>query len=298
MKQPSLFRGAAIGCVSILIFYELVLRLLAPVVNKGQDQFTTNIIRLENYFDGRAHGNTVVIGSSLAARIPESALPAGWTNLSLAGDSALTGLEIVSSHNHLPKRVLIETNVLDRETNNDVVQKIKGFPRPFIRSVFWFERTAYAPVNIVVAEVEKSRKGANEAADNIPPDFTGQLKMKQRSFAEPPSAELLAKNFATLKALVRQLKIRGTDVSFFEMPEDRSLMELQNFLVRRAMVRKFASEEGLCWNQIDRGEQWHTTDGEHLLSTDAMRAGRRLGPGCGPGSRPERKGLVKSKAGS
>jgi hypothetical protein len=71
--------------------------------------------------------DVVVVGSSVAWRLKEEYFwPPRVRNLSLAGGSPLTGLEIVANRPNPPKIVLIETNVLTRETDSALIEKFSG----------------------------------------------------------------------------------------------------------------------------------------------------------------------------
>src|SRR5690349_15530048 len=124
-----LVKHAAITLIALLAMYEAALRVTAPVVKQGADQFATNTIVLENYFDQSEVPNTVVVGSSLAERLP-LASNGQWINLSLAGGDPLTGLEIIATSRKLPKRVMVEINVADKGDNPELLRKITNWPRP------------------------------------------------------------------------------------------------------------------------------------------------------------------------
>jgi hypothetical protein len=258
-----------------LAVYETALRTVAPAVDGGQDQFSTNVVRLENYVDHADARGTVIVGSSLAARLPLDTLPPHWTNLSLAGDSALTGLEVIAASQDAPQRVLVEINFLDRGSATSTVKDVVGWPQPLLRRLFWSYRTAYRPMNLVVAGVSwlvKQRRHAPRQ-EAPPPDFHGLLAMQQKDFAKQPGAALVP-DLAELRSLVAKLKRNGTQVAFFEMPMDRSLMNTpREIALRQAISKQFA---GFCFFSLDRGQGWQTGDGLHLLRQDAVKAADAL----------------------
>lgn len=146
----SSLRGAAIVAIVVLGTYEVALRMTAPHVDSGQDQFATNAIRLENYVDDAQSAEGVVLGSSLTARIPSDAWPRNWQVLSQSGGSAMTGLEVIVRTSPLPKRILIEINTLDSQKNADNIANAVDWSRRDIRKVLWLSRTAYRPANLLV----------------------------------------------------------------------------------------------------------------------------------------------------
>jgi len=260
--------------------YEASLRLIAPVVEQGADQFATNTIVLESYFDRPERPDTVVVGSSLAERLQLDS-KRQWTNLSLAGGDALTGLEIVAASRKFPKRVAIEINVADKRHDPELLRKIIKWPRPELRSYYWSYRTAYMPMNLLADRIKKAtrKKGyaLDPTADKIPPqNFSNLLKIERDAYERSPNAETLAANVSRMKQIVHTLQSKGSTIVFFEMPVDRSLTQMpRSRAIRATMVREF-NPENFCWLLLDRGEHWHTADGVHLLPQSAARAAYAL----------------------
>jgi hypothetical protein len=273
-----LLRNVALTFLVTLAMYEGFLRVAAPQVDQGQDQFATNTIRLENYVDHPEMRGTVLVGSSLSARIPDAALPRGWTNLSLAGGSALTGLEIVANAARAPKVVLVEINFLDRTSDRKAVSRATGWPDTTLRRLFWFYRTAYRPMNLLVSSVARWVKAhrARAKVETAPPDFQGLLSQQKRDFASLPAKAALDIGVSRLRRLVHVLEAKGTKVAFYEMPTDASLMETPRERAMRIAVRSAMGPPQYCWLVLDRGEAWKTGDGLHLLYQDAVRAARRM----------------------
>lgn len=272
-----LVRNVAITFVVVLGLYEGGLRMTSPSLDSGQDQFTTNVIRLENYVDHPEGRGTVIVGSSLAARIPEELLPPDWRNLSLAGDSALTGLEVVANVPQPPKRVLVEINLLDRSGDSTMIQHAVAWPQPQLRQLFWFYRTAYRPMNLLVSTVSKFVKGRHRGSEiqSKPPNFQGLLAAQAQDFAKPPNTAL-AVNLEHLSRLVTRLRARGAKVAFFEMPIDHSLTDTPRANMMRSAVRKMFDDKHYCWLDLDNGENWQTGDGLHLLRQDGAKIAARI----------------------
>ena len=272
-----LIRNVLLTFIAVLGVYEGALRLTAPRIDLGQDQFTTNIIRLENYVDHPEVGGTVIVGSSLAARIPGESLGSGLENLSQAGGSALTGLEVVAAVPHAPKYVLIEINVLDKGVEPAIAKQVLDWPEPQLRALFWFYRTAYRPINLLVKQVstfvKKETRGPR--TQRAPPNFKGLLAQRAHEFSKPPD-NFLAPNIARMGDLIRMLQAKGTTVVFFEMPVDRSLVNAPHSRDVRHAVEAAFDRRHFCWLTLDHGEAWQTGDGIHLLRQDAASIGQRL----------------------
>ena len=251
--MKSSLRGAAVFAIIILGTYEAALRMTAPQVDSGQDQFATNSIRLENYVDNAQSATGVVLGSSLTARVPSDAWPREWQVLSQSGGNALTGLEVIVRTTPLPKRILIEINTLDSQASADDVANAVDWTRRDIRKVLWLSRTAYRPANLLVWS-QRPLIGPN--FEGAAAGFAMLLAGQRKAYALPPDA-WLAGNLRRVKEIVDFLKDKAVKVEFFEMPVDRELMQTPRAqIIRRATMSYFSGCESIAgsrWTTVETG---------------------------------------------
>lgn len=252
----------------IIVVYEAGLRVARPRVDAGQDQFATNVIRLENYVDRGERAAGVLVGSSLTARVPEDAWPEGWQVLSQAGGDALTGLEVISRTNPLPARVLIEINTIDSDGDEAAVTGATGRLQRWIRRVLWLTRTANRPANLLVWKF-RALGGSN--GEHASSSFARLLGERQRSYAVGPD-DRIAKSLVRIKRIVDQLRRNGVEVGFFEFPVDKSLVQTMRTQSIRTLSHRAFPPSVYCWLTVDDGQTWRTIDGIHLLPIDARRA--------------------------
>jgi hypothetical protein len=265
-------RSAALAAIIVLGTYEAALRVAAPNVDSGQDQFATNSIRLENYVDHAKSAAGVVVGSSLTAGIPTDAWPKDWQVLSQSGGNSLVGLEVIANTRALPKMVLIEINALDTPVNADDVANAVSWPRRNLRSALWLTRTANRPVNLLVW----SRRPLGAAHVEAPAaGFALLLAAQRKSYALPPDARL-TENLRRMKEIVDRLKRASVEVVFFEMPVDRELVQTPRAQGMRRAARSLFPQSDYCWLALDGGGNWRTIDGIHLVAQDARRAAQML----------------------
>lgn len=265
-------RITLLTCLAALALYEGALRLAKPQVDEGADMGLTNAIRLENYADATAP-DTVIVGSSLAGRLQPRMLPDNWSNIALTGGSALTGLHVVAESPLVPRRVIVETNYLDRPSDAPTLHALNDWPRPMLRQLFWFTRTAYMPVNLVFSKVEdavqRRRARGGGYAESAPANQADLTAALQPAYSQVPDLSHLPE----LAALVEQLTARGIEIDFVELPVETNLTKGRHLvLMQQRLKAMFASA---CWLRLDPGP-WHTGDGEHLLTQDAARAAKEL----------------------
>lgn len=107
----------------------------------------------------------VLVGSSVAWRLKEEyfSLPR-FRNLALAGGSPVTTLEILAKQPSLPRIILIETNVLSREADGELIAQFSGgkraealFLRPVRTAIAAYETWNHAPPSPTEARAEQDR---------------------------------------------------------------------------------------------------------------------------------------------
>jgi hypothetical protein len=195
-------------------------------------------------------------------------------NLGLAGDGAITGLEIVSESNARPKLVLVEINRLAVAPNKDRVKFLFRFPERFLRKYFRVFRAGYDPVNLIHRAVSVLMHKA-DFEPSLPPEVTRSLIVSQRSaLAQPPDVAGLRANLRMLAILIQKLRARGAIVGFFEMPVEPGLEELPGPAGVRAEVAKAFPAQAFCWIALPAGAP--TVDGIHLNAEGASGIGRRI----------------------
>ncbi|WP_370141020.1 hypothetical protein [Bradyrhizobium diazoefficiens] len=173
----------------------------------------------------------MLVGSSVAWRLKEEyfSLPR-FRNLALAGGSPVTVLEILAKQPSLPKIILIETNVLSREPDSELIGQFSGSARaeaPFLRpvrtAVAAYERWNHAPPNPAQARAEQDRllKEPPSTFDN-----KAYLDLALRQMNEGEATGPVRVNVARTRELIDDVQRRGSRAFLIEIPfegRDRGL---------------------------------------------------------------------------
>lgn len=264
----------ALTALLVICAYEVFLRLANPQVAMGQDQFSTNRIRLENYVDRSHQAAAVVLGSSLTARVPDDAWPTGWQVLSQAGANALVGLEVVEGIGTRPEAVLIEINTLDTAYNKEEARAVFGWASRTARRMLWFTRTANRPANLLTWSM-RPRSGSGSERPGM--GFSVQLTRHQEYYAKGAERQLM-ENLRLARLKIESLRRAGVAVVFFEMPVDPSLADLARSRQIRQSVAAVFPPNSYCWRLITAGGA-RTIDGIHLVTQDARAAAAGIASG-------------------
>jgi hypothetical protein len=224
--------------------------------------------------------DVVLLGSSLGFRLKEEYFATeGVRNLALAGGSPITGLEVVLHQSRLPRLVLVETNVLSRPPDENVIARYsreRGFAvellRPIRASIAAYENWRHAPLTHaqVVAEMDRLLK---EPAS----DFDNRIYLARavKEFDEDPTVAVQA-NVERLAALIQKARERDARIMLLELPFPKEIEATRTVqITRRIMHGRFA--DPTRWLPIDvaPGElRW--LDGVHLDERSAMLVSRSI----------------------
>lgn len=217
----------------------------------------------------------VLVGSSVAWRLKEEYFsPPRVRNLSLAGGSPLTGLEIVANRPNSPKIVLIETNILTREPDNALIERFSGGART--------EALLLRPVRTAVAGYETWKHGEPDPArarverDRLlsrPPSTFDNKVYLNRALEQMNEADPIVParaNVVRIGQLIEELQRRGARAFLIHVPFAPEIEGSRMVRTTDEILNKAFPDRGL-WLPIDppRSElRWD--DGVHLDERSAL----------------------------
>lgn len=240
-----------------------------PVQEKMQSQWQDNRYSIEKYFrDSKTappQHKVVFVGSSLTKRLDFDEESECVYNLSLGGDSALTGLSAVARSVGKPRLVFIEINIPEHANNQELVEKASGF-LPQLSAAFHIENM---PINLAISFLypAKKDKPAKEVSESV---RQNALAQGVQSFKVPLPSDTLKNNMAEINRLVGYLESKGTTVVFFEIPIHADLeFSTRAMQVRNAFSSNFQNYQLISFTELVGGGTMKTVDGVHLSDDDA-----------------------------
>lgn len=258
----------------------------------GTTQWDRNIISLQTYLYEPAP-EVVVVGSSLGTRLSE--LPAGWSNLALAGGSAMTGLETVRRASGSPRLVLVELNFIDRGVDEAT---LGGLFMPVAHQLrdtspaFRHESRPSAVASRVMTDLywriewrlNRALGGDGVTSESAKPQAARLTEARRASmvaeqlakYEAPVDGAGVAGRVTELRQVIDQLAERGVAVALFEMPEDATLYDAPAKAAWRAALAEALPRDRYHWVDAVRWSDYHTTDGLHLAGEQAQRYTRHL----------------------
>jgi hypothetical protein len=268
-----------VKCALTLAMVLLACRLVTALVGENLQQPATttrdgSLITFNRYLR-EATPDVVLVGSSVTWRLKEEyfSMPK-VRNLALAGGSPVTGLMVVANQRNLPKIVLIETNVLSRTVDTELVDRFsrsdRGEPefiRPIRTAVAAYENWNHAPPdpNRALAEREELlRKPPSEFDNHIYVDRA----LQQWNTEDPTDA--VRSNVEQLENLIEVVKQRGSRVFLIEVPFSAQIASTRSTGIAKELVHN-AFPDPKLWLQINPPEaELRWADGVHLDERSAL----------------------------
>ncbi|MEO7425751.1 MAG: hypothetical protein ABI036_11230 [Fibrobacteria bacterium] len=259
-----IIRSTAVFLV-LFIGYNLAVMVAKPAGSFLQSQPEKNAAVADDYILGERAADTVIVGSSLSARLDESDLGPGFLNLSFAGGTAATGLEIVDRLERVPKLVLVETNQIRNLDSSFVDARFSPLGR-FLKRRIPTARAKYRPVNLLLGALRKKT-----GREDLTPDatvFANLLEEQRRDYENVPDPEWLRSSVTRMAQQVASLEAKGVRVVFFVLPVYPQLRDLPK---ARDLLQAFHTTfppPGNRWIECPPGD-FITADGIHLVPQSA-----------------------------
>jgi hypothetical protein len=250
---------------------------LNPRSSASQHQWQENAIKGENYiYDKSDTLSNVIIGSSLACRIITDSLPDSY-NLAFAGQSVFDGLEILKQKKKLPRTVFIETNKIFINPNKEFTSSLFS-PFSFTLKKYCISlRSDKQPLAFIYPAVQglfhknSSETGMPGAEPKNNEVFNKMLAMQVEEFSIIPDSGYVIKQFALLSNYIDDIKGKGVNIVFFEIPLNPNLAELPLAkFIRNEFYRHFPANVNNYITMPDCSG-YITTDGLHLNDSDAIK---------------------------
>jgi hypothetical protein len=271
-------RSIAVAAIAAMAFYAALIEYWAPPVRAGQDQQSDNLIAIEHFLYD-APPSAVIVGSSMAGRIPLAALGPDVGSLALAGQSPLVGLDIIARSGRTPGRIYVEINNIAGPADETLVDSVFAQPGFTLKRYVKALRRAYQPVNLAISLLRRAARGRDEVDYPRIEDASLHetlITLVQTELNDAPDAEVLARNLAEMTRLTDSLAGRGAEIVFFEMPIDPQLEATPAVTAVRQAVHVAFPRAHNCWNGETVPTGLSSTDGIHLDSNAAANFGTSL----------------------
>jgi hypothetical protein len=283
----SIWFPARVGLATfaVVVAYNILIWLVRPNAVISYDAGTRNRVIAERYVDGIAP-RAVIVGSSLVFRLAADYmrgdyLGPGIFNLGLAGDSSLTGAEIVLRRETLPALVFVEMNVLERPYNEQFVTKVFEQPWRTVRCLAPGLRFENRPIDVAISLTSNALK---RVLDNVDRPRAQGVSSNEEGHTEPGSSVALSpgeravdKRLVSnvqmgLDRLVRQvdaLRERNVEVILMHFPVDPAVDARADERYKQVESEARFPRDRYEWLDFRSIGAYQTDDGVHLTVASA-----------------------------
>jgi hypothetical protein len=237
-----------------------------------------NLLSIAKYVENR-FPDVVIVGSSLSARLSEGYFNSPTIeNLSLAGSSSNTGLEIVAAAPKAPKLVLVEANILARSLDKDLIDRSTNRAQVF-RPLRWaagaYERYLHPPKTKAQGLQEAERLLAAPPSDAISANTFSVVEAVRQTPLET-SSDRIKLNLVEIRRLKSILEARGARVLLFHVPCSTAIEEAPiSSTTARLAHAEFSDAGSWLHFEVDRSQlRWR--DGLHLDERSAILVARAI----------------------
>lgn len=237
------------------------------------------MIKAERYVYSSTPSEVVLVGSSIAARINPKYVGTHVSNLAMAGISSQTGLDIVQQVAKKPPLVMIEINdTIQRELDQEFIEHLYHPLFHRLRSYLTIFRQEYQPVSVFI-DLLKSRKNQGRTDEEIDSQemITPELREKiiarhiaaQSQPLDEQSRAKITEQAGLIQAQIEQIEQEGVKVLLFDLPGEPRVKNTQQQQQIETLVKELFPPERFAWMPAPSQKDWVTTDGIHLVNSDA-----------------------------
>jgi hypothetical protein len=245
------------------IAYQLLLIEFNQVQNQEnfQSWWQENEAKAQQFVYTKKVVQTVLVGSSMSANLKLKNSDPFIYNLSFIGGSSLTGLEIIKQSNKLPQVLIIETNWIDRNIDQNLIDKLFSPIGAPLKRNFPGLLEANQPVNLI-------GNGMQNLIAIAPIDT--ELHLDAKKFDEAIKKNVKSDNLVdrlTLTTYLNQandyaqyFRRKGVQVYYLQVPVNSKIENTKKY----SLIKNYIDKSSIQKIKSPLNINLKTTDGYHF----------------------------------
>jgi len=263
---------------SLLVIYELVLRLTLVSWDSSQNDKSANIISAQNYMYNYSAAeiakDTVILGTSVSRRLITDSLGKHFVNLSFNAWTVYDGLGVVKMKGKPPACLLIETNyvkslVVQPELSG-IMEPISYYSGRMLKSM----QLANQPAGLLVGWGKSRMQSRIDAFKEKKRKDTGLYNLNIRQnigiMNETTPDSILIRRFTALKRMFEEFQEEGTAIIFYEVPIDHKLQNTNSMVEVRKYFNIYFPKKEFRYVSLPKNDNYIYSDGVHLNKESAL----------------------------
>jgi hypothetical protein len=251
--------------LSSFIFFVLYTTFLS-VFPKFQNHFTAqnwwqeNKIKAENFFNQKQPYDLIIVGTSMSEGLKLDQYKGSALTINFIGGSSLTGLELIKRSSLLPKRLIIETNWLEREANDDLISNVSNHNFDKLKSIAPALLESNQPVNVLASSIKIKPSLIDTTKEKM--YFLKKLQQNIEAGNVKIDTASVEKTVKKVRYLINYFREKGVKVYLMELPVNKKLYNVNRFSVTKLAIKKFLIDVDTI--PKFNSQSLATSDGYHL----------------------------------
>jgi len=267
-----------VAAAAILVAYNVLVAVAKPDATLNFDTGIRNFVTAERYLDGAA-AHAVLTGSSMGFRLAVDFMEGDYLgsdvfNLSLAGKTALPGLDLILAKSDRPGLVFIEMNTMDRAYDRNFAADRLSEPWFTIRRFAPGFRTGNRPLDLAIVFAWRAAKGTLAHMGISPTEHVFSPATGHADSGPPVDDRLraiVAENLRLVAQRIDAMKAAGIRIVLLRLPSDPAMDTAATAYMWDQCGRQFASGR-YEWLDLRTTGIYETEDGIHLTKSSARQA--------------------------
>ena len=243
------------------------------ITRGGFTQHQANVIRVERVWHRKVATDTILVGTSLAARLPDSILGPAVDSLAQSATGPMTGLVLVECMPIPPRCIYVEINMLHQGVDRETIDYFRCEPMASLRTWMPLLRQSEQPVNLFLSWITARRPDAPAVADQSRLN-AGLAYLRSQNETEM-APDVLNGKIDELRRSLRELRARGVKIVLVEFPLHKEVRGSRRYTQNFRALNEAFPDRDWAWVRPPN-EEWPVTDGLHLTSEAAAAFARVL----------------------
>ncbi len=227
------------------MLYSFFLYCKSDAPSLAQNYWQGNTIRAQQYAYSDTAYDYVIAGTSISEGLNLDIHDKKTFTLNFIGGSVFTALELIKRKNHLPGVILIETNLVDRPSDEQLLQRTTHPVLVSIRKNVPAFRAANQPVSIFAGQMQPHIPVPLEAVDSE--YYHTRLKEIYADYTTRVDTALLFQYVTKLVDNIEYLKQKGSKVYLVEIPVDPRIQSSLRYRITRQYLDQAAKNSQVAY---------------------------------------------------
>lgn len=263
-----IIRSLLFSCGLALVYAMAVGYFAAGIPRVGPTQHQSNIIRIERVWHRAKSADALLVGTSLAARLPDLVINQQIDSIAQSATGPMTGLLLADILPTPPRSVYVEVNMFHQGVDHEALAYFSRQPMAALREFVPILRQSEQPINLLISALLAQH--AEPAIIFDPNKLRFGLDYLASQNQQTLSVVVLETRLVDFKKVLTSLRSKGIHIVLVEFPLHPEVRNSPRYIQSfDALSAAFPASEWE-WVHPPAASKWEFTDGLHLTTASAV----------------------------